>query len=470
MLQTEITTQLLATGKLRVALFVLAWIVLQAPLFPFAQDAPGASVSGNPLADEALLEEISRAAFFFFIHEADPKSGLIRDKTGVEYCSAASMGFGLAALPVGAERGWIDLQDAETRALRSLRTLARSSAHHEGVFCHFIDLRTGQLTERGYEQVASTIDTDLLMAGVITAGQYFAGECAELEDELFAQVNWRRYLNPDNGQVHMAWRPQRSGRMNGPGHFDKHTWNWYTDETLLICLLGLSAPNEEYRLPADCMTKWNRPKGRYGDGEQFIYSWPGTLFTYMFAHCYYDFRRMGRDAQGVDWFENTRCAAAANRDWCRDNAARFKSYGPDRWGVTACGGPGHKYVVPGHQPRGARADNPAGGTLAPYGAAMALPFLREDALAALRHMRRLEIDGRPIWRDPKQGGYGFPDSFNIDKNWISDQVIGIAHGPMLLMIENGRTGFVWKVFMSNEHVRAGIRRAGFRGNLDLGRD
>jgi hypothetical protein len=453
-------TELFAVRKFSASLLILGYFVLAGQQQTFAQDAASA-------ADEVLLDEISRAAFQFFIRQADPESGLVRDKTGVEYCSVACVGFGLAAMPVAAERGWIDRNDAEARTLRALRSLARSSAHHQGVFCHYIDLHTGQPTKRGYEQVASTIDTALLMAGVITAGQYFSGQCAALADDLFTRINWRRFLNPDTGQVYMAWQPERFDRMSGPGQFKKAAWNWYTDETLLICLLGLSGPDERYRLPADCMTKWKRPKGRYGDGEQFIHTWPGTFFTYTFAHCFYDFRLMGKDAQGVDWFENTRRAAEANRDWCRDNAAHFKSYGPDRWGITACGGPGNKYVVPGHQPRGARGDAPAAGTLAPYGAAMALPFLKEDALAALRHMRSLELDGRPIWRDPEQGGYGLADAFNIDESWISDRTFGIAHGPMLIMIENARTGLIWKSFMSNGHIQAGIRRAGFRYDLDL---
>ena len=111
-------------------------------------------------------------------------------------------------------------------------------------------------------------------------------------------------------------------------------------------------------------------------------------------------------------------------------------------------------------------DKPAGGTLAPYGAAMALPYLKSDAMAALRHMRRLNVGGRPIWRDPKSGGYGLPDAFNIDENWISTQVLGIAHGPMLLMIENARSGFVWRTFMSDANILAGIRRAGFQRGLD----
>jgi hypothetical protein len=287
----------LAIRGRKTILLVLACVALPVASCSFGRDVPDAAVS-----DEALLEEISRAAFFFYVREADPESGLVRDKTGAEYCSTASLGFGLAALPVGAERGWIDHRDAEMQALRSLQTLARSSAHRTGVFCHFIDLHTGQPTERGYEKAASTIDTALLMAGVITAGQYFSGECKKLADDLFARVNWRRFLNPDNGQVYMAWEPDQFDRMDGPGHFKKSTWDWYTDETLLICLLGVSAPDEQYRLPVECLTKWRRPKGHYGDGRQFIYTWPGTLFTYTFAHCFYDFRRMGKDAQGVDWF------------------------------------------------------------------------------------------------------------------------------------------------------------------------
>lgn len=256
-------TELFSVRKLAAALLILGCFVVPGQPCASAQDAAGS-------ADEALLDEISQAAFLFFVNEADPNSGLARDKTEVEYCSIASVGFGLAALPIAAERGWIDPRNAEIRALRALRTLARSSAHHHGIFCHYI------------------------------------------------------------------------------------------------------------------------------------------------------------------------------------------------WAITACGGPGNRYVVPGHQPRGAKGDKPEGGTLAPYGAAMALPFLRDDAMAAMRHMRRLEISGRPIWRDREQGGYGLPDSFNIDEDYISDRTFGIAHGPMLLMIEDARTGLIWKLFMSNKHIRAGIQRAGFR--------
>ncbi len=187
-------TGLFAVRKLTAALLIIGCLVFPSQRCASAQDAAGST-------DDALFEEISRSAFLFFVHEADAESGLVRDKTGVEYCSIASVGFGLAAMPIAAERGWIDRNDAQARTLRALRTLARSSAHHQGVFCHYIDLHTGQPTRRGYEQVASTIDTALLMAGVITAGQYFSGESETLADDLFTRINWRRFLNPDTGWV-----------------------------------------------------------------------------------------------------------------------------------------------------------------------------------------------------------------------------------------------------------------------------
>lgn len=198
-------TKLFWSCKVRAAFQAIMCFMLMAPLCSVGRDIAGVNVS-----DDALLEEISRAAFLYFIQEADPVSGMVRDKTGAEYCSTAALGFGLAALPIGVERGWINRKDAEGRALAALRILAHSSAHHEGVFCHYLDLHTGEASDRGYETVASTIDTALLMAGVITAGQYFTGECKKLADNLFARINWRHYVNPDNGQVYMAWQPEQS--------------------------------------------------------------------------------------------------------------------------------------------------------------------------------------------------------------------------------------------------------------------
>lgn len=410
--------------------------------------------------DEALLEEVEHASFLYFWNEANPESGLVRDKTGVDVCSVASQGFGLAALAVGTERGYVPYRDAEDRALRSLRILNLSNAKHEGMFCHFIDLETGNATTGGYESGSSTIDTALLIAGAVVAGEYFGGEVKELAEKLYAEVNWKAYLDPENKQVYMTWIPDEWGEMDSPGKFDPQTWDWYSDETLLIALLGIAAPNPEYRLEEEQLTNWVRKEGSLGDLE-YVYSWPGTLFTYIFAHCYYDFSRMGIDPGGTDWHFNTDMAVRANRDWCRSQSDKFSTYGFNRWGITAGSGPGGSYVVPGHQPRGASGNDPAGGTLHPYGAGMSVPYVPEDAINALRHMRYLKVGDQPVWKDPSEGGYGFMDGFNIDEEWVSEEVIGIAQGPMLLMIENARTGMIHDLFMGNEWIEEGLKRSGF---------
>ncbi|MFA5292191.1 MAG: glucoamylase family protein [Phycisphaerae bacterium] len=412
--------------------------------------------------DERLLEEISRASFQFFWKEANPVSGLVRDRTGKNVCSVASLGFGLAALPIGVERGYVSYDEAKSRALNALRTLENSNAHYKGVFCHFIDLATGNTTKLGYEGVTSTIDTALMIAGTIVAGEYFGGEVKSSAERIFARVNWAAYVNPENGQVYMAYD------MGEPGKFEKQTWDWYTDETLLISLLGQAAPNSEYRLSPETMTNWNRPVGTYKNGEPYIYSYPGTLFTYMFAHCFYDFKQTGKDSLGVDWFENTRRAVIANRDWCRDHSSEYAGYGENLWGITAGSGPKDTYVVLGHEPRGAKDNQGQYGTLHPYGAGMSVPFAAADAMNALREMRNLKVDGKAVWQSPEDGGYGFWDGFNIDKHWVSDNVIGIAQGPMLLLIENARSGLIWKLMMKNNNVRQGLARAGFKGDFKTG--
>lgn len=411
--------------------------------------------------DDLLLEEITHASFMYFWKEVHPESGLVRDKTGSDVCSVAAVGFQLATLPIGVERNYVSYQQAHQRALNVLRVLENSNAHHEGMFCHFIHFANGNTAHGVYQRLASTIDTALLVSGMIAAGEYFGGEVKSIADRLFARVNWREYYDEDRGWVYMGWEPRRWYDMQGPGRFTSPAWNWYTDEILLISLLGRAAPLPEHRLPPEVMTHWKRQYGNYKDGQPFIYTWPGTLFTYTFAHCFYDFRRMGPDSQGVDWFENTRRAVIANRDWCRDHADEYASYGTHRWGITAGSGPGDRYIIPGHQPRGKKRSQPEGGTLHPYGAAMALPFLPDEAMKALRTMRHVNVEGEPLWTSPDQGGYGFWDGFNIDQNWVSSHVIGVAQGPMLLLIENARTGLIWNLVMKHHNIREGIARAGF---------
>jgi hypothetical protein len=416
-------------------------------------------------ADEALLDEITFSSFQFFWQQANSHSGLVRDKSGKDVCSVASLGFGLAALPIGVERGYVSFEAAKKRAISALKTLQNSNAQHNGVFCHFIDLKTGNTTELGYEGITSSVDTALMIAGSIVAGEYFGGEVKQLAEEISGRVNWASFVNPQNGQIYMAWQADDPNNMAGVGSFDKQTWDWYTDETILISLLGQASPIEKYRLKPETMTNFNRPIGRYKAGKPYIYTWPGTLFTYMFAHCFYDFKKTGKDSLGIDWFENTRRAVIANRDWCRDNSDKFAGYGQNLWGITAGSAPDGQYVVLGHPPRGASDNQGEYGTLHPYGAGMSVPFVPNDAIAALHYMRNLKIGNKPVWQGVNEGGYGFWDGFNIDRKWVSDHIIGIAQGPMLLMIENARTGLIWNLMMKNPNITAGLKRAGFKGNF-----
>lgn len=434
-------------------------------LFFCAGCLAGNLVDGISAVDEKLLDDISRASFMFFWNKADENSGLVRDRSNNDVCSVASLGFGLAVLPVGVERGYVTREAGCDRALRALKSLAGSNAQHNGMYCHFIDLKDGNTTQLGYESIASSIDTALMVAGAIVAGEYFEGEVKELAEKIYRRVDWQSFVDPDNGQIYMAWLADDSNDMNGAGAFDKQTWDWYTDETLLIVLLGQGAPESGFRLKTETMVNWNRPVGKYDDGDEFVYTYPGTLFTYMFAHCFYDFRATGVGPGRINWFDNTVRAVKANRNWCRDHASEYKSYGENRWGITAGSGPDKKYVVPGHEPRGARADQGKHGTLHPYGAGMSVPFLPADSIKALREMKGLKIKGQPVWQSVEDGGYGFWDGFNLDEGWVSDHVIGIAQGPMLLLIENARSELVWKLMMKNRHVRMGLKRAGFRRSL-----
>ena len=444
-----------------VRLYFCLFVMISVLCFGGCLHAEKAAAYQFTAEDDKLLDEISQACFTFFWTQADAESGLVKDRSNHNVCSVASLGFGLAALPIGVERGYVTREQAEDRALRALATLEKSNAHHNGMFCHFIDIKTGNTTEMGYESIASSVDTALMVAGAIVVGEYFGGRTKTLAGKIYSRVDWPGFVNPQNGQVYMAWAADNAGKMNGSGKFEKQTWDWYTDETLLIALLGQGSPVAEHRLKPESMTNWQRPVGAYKDGKEFVYSFPGTLFTYMFAHCFYDFKSMGPDSLGVDWFENTRRAVLANRDWCRDNAKDYASYGQNMWGITAGSGPNDKYVVPGHQPCGQKFDQPDGGTLHSYGAGMSVPFAPKDAIAALRCMKDLKVASKPVWQSVDDGGFGYWDGFNIDENWVSDHVIGIAHGPMLLLIENARSGLVWRLMHQNKYVQAGITRAGF---------
>jgi hypothetical protein len=417
----------------------------------------------EPPDDDRLLDLISRAAFQYFAEECDPRTFLTRDKNTAPEISVAAVGFGLSALVVGAERGWMARAEAERRVVTMLSALERHpNNRHRGVFFHYLN-PDGSHTAGGYEDGASTVDTALLLWGALTAGEYFGGPAREIAQRLLEGADWRAFAHEPLKMMTMIYRPSN-------GTFDG-LWNYYTDEALLIALLGIGTPRAEHRLEPAYFYGFTRARRGYQDIPDLVYTWPGALFTYTFAHVWVDFRALGPDQPAalglpadlqVDWWENTVRAVRANRAYCIRQGARFRTFGEHAWGITASSGPGDTYNVGGAPPCG-DAPNPGGGTLALYGAGMAVPFLPAEALAALRHYYTFQdATGRKrLWRDEFDGGYGLIDAFNVDLDWFSQEVQAINHGPMLLLIENHRSGLLWRVTMRHPLVREALQRVGW---------
>ena len=419
-------------------------------------------------ADEALLNQVQHACFLYFWHEVGTPAKLVRDRKKAPVSSIAAVGFQLSSLPIGVERGWITRQQGAERARTVLKALIERSDNKKfGVYLHYPDLNTGGLSREGFEIVASTVDHALLVAGAVTAAEYFGGEVNALVDRLIADTNWKAYAVGPDGFLSMGWRPDNPAEMGGAGKFLDWHWHHASDEERLIYLLAAGSSDPKHAVDPAMYYRLKRPIRQHKDMAPYVVSWPGALFTYLFSHCWIDYRMLGADDPGrlgveaprVDWFENSRRAVQTHRQRCIEQAARFKTLAADRWGLSACAGR-DGYIVPELRPNLSGHDKWFDGTVAPYAAATAIMFAPAESLAAIRAFRTLKDEtGRPVvWRDPTEGGYGFVDSFNLDQRFASDDYVGIDQGPMLLGIENARTGLIWKLFMRHDMVREALRR------------
>jgi hypothetical protein len=285
---------------------------------------------------------------------------------------------------------------------------------------------------------------------------------------MIADADWKAYATGPDGRLSMGWKPADPQDMAGAGEFHGSHWNMASDEERLIYVLAAGAEEAKAIDPRAYYTL-KRVIKSHKDGPPYAVSWNGTLFTYFFSHCFIDFKRLGPDDPSrfgvemprVDWFENSRRAVLTHRQRCIEVADEHKTLASDRWGLSACAGP-NGYIVPQVQPNVSDKDEWHGGVVAPYAAASSIMFAPAEAMAAIRAFRALKDDsGEPlVWRDPDQGGYGFADAFSLSPEWASDDYVGIDQGPMLLAIENARTGLIWKLFMQNETAKRGLSRLG----------
>jgi hypothetical protein len=407
----------------------------------------------------------------YYLHETNPDNGLVRDKTDPHApVSIAAVGMALATIPVVVERGVIARDFAAKITLKRLRYLLQcpqgpepDASGYKGFFYHFLDIETGR---RVWECELSTIDSAFLFAGALTAGTYFdrdvpiETEIRTLADTLYHRADWNWARNGEATLTH-GWRPETG--------FIPHRYRGY-DEGLLLYILGLGSPTHPLPLesyPAYCATyEWKRIYDR-----ELLYS--GPLFTHQLSHLWIDFRELRDEfmrAHESDYFENTRQATLLQQEYAIRNPLGYVGYGEHCWGFTACDGPGNvRRMVNGvereffdYTARGAPF-GPDDGTVAPWVVVASLPFAPDIVIPTMQRFARMDLG--------MTAKYGFSPSFNQSFEmpdsptgwWVTPYHFGIDQGPVVLMIENYRTGLLWDIMRRSPAIVTGLRRAGFRG-------
>lgn len=417
--------------------------------------------------DEAFLEDLSRRSFQFFWEQTDPQTGLTLDRAHADgspkpkggeannIASIASVGFGLTAICIAAERGWVTREEARRRVRTTLDFFANRQENVHGWFYHFVDAQTG---ERRWSSEVSSIDTALLLGGVLTAKQYFANdpEIVRLADQIYRRVDFVWMLNGHPTILSMGYKPE-SGFLNS-------RWDTFS-EHLILQLLAVGSPT--HPLKPGAWRAWRRDRYTY-KGRTIITPAVGPnggnpLFVHQYPHGWVDFRGLRETwPPYTSYVENSVTATRVHRLFCMTDLARDfpKSYSANIWGITASDGE-KGYIAWGGPPRDPAID----GTVVPCAPGGSLMFTPDISLAALRAMK--ERFGEKIYKR-----YGFVDAFNPTTGWIDKDVIGIDVGMTLLSAENLRTGNVWRWFMRNREITRALELVGlrrYRGNIRAGR-
>ena len=441
-------------------------------------------IKGAPTpADERMLDTLQRAAFDYFLKQTHPRNGLVADTSRPgSPISIAVVGFALSVYPVAVERGWIARHAAVQRTLAALRFFSGSdqsgavaSTGCHGFYFHFLDIETGQRT---WQSELSSIDTALLIVGMLTAAAYFTSatpaeaELRQLANALFDRVDWH-WAQQDDDAVALGWKPE-CGFLN-------YGWQGY-NEAIVLYALGLGSSTHPLTTASfEAWTVTYQWENLYG--IDFLYA--GPLFVHTFSHAWIDFRgirdRFMRE-KNCDYFENSRRAAQVQRQYAIRNPHGFNGYDQDRWGLSAGDGPsvrpqlvaGRRQSFDGYAARGVPW-GPDDGTITGSSIAASLVFAPEIALPALRKL----FDGTPDdpGRSVRASGFnatagvtGIDDSEGTDGNsmdgnqgWVSEGEFGLDQGIIILMIENFRSGLPWRLGRGIPCLRAGLKRAGFTG-------
>jgi hypothetical protein len=387
--------------------------------------------------DDKLLDEIQRTSFDFFWFEASAKTGQVKDRALANgndtraMSSIAATGFGLTSLCIGDHRSFGASKEILERVRITLRFLANDLHHEHGFYYHFIHMETGARWEK---TELSSIDTSLLLCGVLTARQYFADqEIKDLATKIYERVDWPWMLN-GGSTLSMGWHPE-SGFLDA-------RWEHYC-ELMMIYLLGIGSPT--HPLSPDTWKAWTRPVIKY-KGLEYI-SGNDPIFTHQYSQAWFDFRKK-RDAY-ANYFENSITATKAHKLFCLSLRDKFPDYSEDLWGISASDYE-KGYTAWGGPP----SQGPIDGSIVPCATGGSLAFLFDDCIRVLRNIRG-------PWGEKAWARYGFVDAFNPLDGWYDQDVLGIDLGITMLMAENHRTGLVWDTFMKNPEARTAMQRAGF---------
>ena len=434
------------------------------------------------------LDELEHRTFRWFWDLVDKNYQVPDRHPQRDFSSVAATGFGLTAYCIGSERGYVTRAQAAERVLKTLEFLwnapqggdvAGVSGFH-GYFYHFLDHEKG-LRFKNVE--LSTIDTGLLMAGVLSVMSYFdkndptETQVRDLADKLFRRVEWSFFLN-DKKNLSMGFHPEKVKKGVNP--FLDSEWIGY-NEAMVLLVMAMGSPT--HPIPADCWERWCAPyKWATYEGQEHINFEP--LFGHQYSQMYIDFRGI-QDAymakRGIDYFENSRRATLAQRNYAIKNPNNYKNYGPNEWGLTACNGPrdttitinGKKHKFFEYGARGAASIRVVDdGTIAPTAVGGSIPFAPEFCIPALENM------WNKYYNTPLVTEYGFKDAYNptytffsrnnVNPNigetgWIDRDYLGIDQGPIIIQIENHRSNFVWNLMKKNPYIVAGLKKAGFKG-------
>jgi len=405
---------------------------------------------GHPVSGLARERDNTvRAEYYWdYINEADDVPNLSHDTFGPEACAIGGTGFGILSTVVAVNRGWIGRDTAVRRLIKIVDFLARADAFH-GIYPHFMNGTTGKTIPFGrLDDGADIVETSYLMMGLLVAREYFNGNSVQERyfrnrvTSMWNDADWNWHTKGGDRLLYWHWSPRNDFDMNFPV--------WGYDEALITYILAAASPGhaisrEVYENCWVGSNGWKNGKSYFGYRLPLgNYDMGGPLFFEQYTYMGIDPEGL-RDDHGVDYGEQVKNHTLINRAYCIENPKKYRGYGPDCWGLTA--GDSYKGYV-AHCPQDDR------GVIQPTAALSSFPYTPQYSMQALRHFY-YDLGDR-IW-----GPYGFSDGFSESRNWYAKTHLAIDEGPIVVMIENYRTGLIWKLFMQIPDVQNGLKKLGF---------